>query len=193
MEDPNRIIPARQLTMQQAVKNQEEISEADRKRSHQLQVSQLLWSNSVHYHGLPSTFFACSAELFPKMFPDSKLALDWGKKGVTGMHRTKEDYTATHGIYPHIKEDLVKKLQKGFFSINFDESSVLDKSRLDINVSFLKNFQVMKQNFSTVSLEGGTTAQEIVDAVSNEFEINLIPISNVVFITTDGCSTMIGG
>ena len=99
---------------------------------------------------------------------------------------------ATHGIYPHNKEDLVKKLQKSFFSINFDESSVLDRSQLDINVSFLENFKVMKQNFSTVSLEGGTTAQEIVDAVSYEFERNLIPISNIVFITTDGCSTMIG-
>lgn len=192
MEDPNRIIPARQLTIQQAVKNQEEISEADRKRAHQLQVSQLLWSNSVHHHGLPSTFFDCSAELFSKMFPDSKLAADWGKKGSTGMHRTKGDYMATHGIYPHNKEDLVEKLQKSFFSINFDESSVLDRSQLDINVSFLENFQVMKQNFSTVSLEGGTTAQEIVDAVSYEFERNLIPISNIVFITTDGCSTMIG-
>ena len=108
------------------------------------------------------------------------------------MHRTKGDYIATHGIYPHIREDLVKKLQKSFFSINFDESSVLAKSQLDINVSFLENGLVRKQNFSTVSLEGGTSAQEIVDAVVNEFETNLIPITNIVFITTDGCSTMLG-
>ena len=75
-EDPKRTTPARQLSIKQAVKNQEEISEADRKRSHQLLISQLLWSNSVHYHGLPSAFFDCIAELFPRMFPDSKLAAD---------------------------------------------------------------------------------------------------------------------
>ena len=39
MEDPNRTIPARQLSIKQAVRNQEEISEADRKRSRQLQIS----------------------------------------------------------------------------------------------------------------------------------------------------------
>ena len=60
------------------------------------------------------------------------------------------------------------------------------------NVSYLENYQVRKQNFATVSLEGGTTAQELVDAVTNELESNLVPIANVVFITTDGCSTMIG-
>ena len=108
------------------------------------------------------------------------------------MHRTKGDYIATHGIFSHNRQDLVKKLQKSFFSINFDESSVLDKSQLDINVSYLENYQVRKQNFAAVSLEGGTSAQELVDAVTNEFESNLVPIANVVFITTDGCSTMIG-
>ena len=89
LEDPARTVPARQLSIKQAVKNQEEILEIERKRSHQLQISQLLWSNSVHYHGLPSAIFDCSAELFPRMFPDSKLAADWGKKGGTEMHRNK--------------------------------------------------------------------------------------------------------
>ena len=187
----DRTIPARQLSIKHAVRNQEEISEADRKRSHQLQISQLLWSNSVHYHGLPSAFFDCSAELFPRMFPNSKLAVDWGKKGGSGMHRTKGDYIATHGIYSHNRQDLVKKLQKLFFSINFDESSVLDKSQLD-KCFISRKYQVRKQNFAAVSLEGGTSAQELVDAVTNEFESNLVPIANVVFITTDGCSTMIG-
>ena len=192
LEDPNRINPARQLSIKQAVKNQEDLTEADRKRSHQLQKSQLLWSNAVHFHRIASTFFDCSAELFPRMFPDSKLAADWGKKGGPGMHRTKGDYLATHGIFLQNRETLIKNLQNCFFSINFDESSILDKSVLDINVSYLVNYRVIKQNFSAISLDGGTTAQEIVDAVTNELETNLVPISNVVFITTDGCSTMIG-
>lgn len=80
MENPDRIAPARQLSIMQAVKTQEEVTEQDRKRSHQLQKSQLIWSNFTHYHGLPSTFFDCSAELFLKLFPDSKIAQEWGKK-----------------------------------------------------------------------------------------------------------------
>ena len=42
MEDPDRTVPARQLSIKQAVKNQEEISEVESKRSYQLQISQLL-------------------------------------------------------------------------------------------------------------------------------------------------------
>ena len=71
------------------------------------------------------------------------------------MHRTKGDYIATHVIFSH-------KVTEIFFSlINFDESIVLDKSRLEINVSYLESCQVRKQNFSTVSLEGGKSAQEL--------------------------------
>ena len=101
------------------------------------------------------------------------------------MHRTKGDYLATHGIFLQNRETLIKNLQNCFFSINFDESSILDKSLLDINVSYLVNYRVIKQNFSAISLDGGTTSQEIVDAVTNEIDTNLVPISNVVFIMTD--------
>ena len=87
MENPDRIAPARQLSIMQAVKNQEEVTEQDRKRSHQLHKSQLIWSNSIHYHGLPSSFFDCSAELFPKLFPDSKITQEWGKKAGTGTQK----------------------------------------------------------------------------------------------------------
>ena len=87
------------------------------------------------------------------MFPDSKLAADWGKKGGPGMHRTKGDYLATHGIFLQNRETLIKNLQNCFFSINFYESRILDKSLLDINVSYLVNYRVIKQNFTTVSLD----------------------------------------
>ena len=87
MENPDRIAPARQLSIMQAVKNQEGVTEQDRKQSHQLHKSQLIWSNSIHYHGLPSSFFDCSAELFPKLFPDSKITQEWGKKAGTGTQK----------------------------------------------------------------------------------------------------------
>ena len=108
-----RIIPARQLSIHQAVKNQEETSEADRKQSHQLKKTQLIWSNAVHFYGLPSTLFDCSAKLFSRMFPYSKFAADWGKKSGLGMHCTKGDYVVTHGIFPQNREALIKNLQKG--------------------------------------------------------------------------------
>ena len=63
------------------------------------------------------------------MFPDSKLALDWGSLNK-GMRQNKGDYFATHGIGPFLKEELNQSLRKCFFSLNFDESSVNKTSQL---------------------------------------------------------------
>ena len=41
-------------------------------------------------------------------------------------------------------------------------------------------------------MKKGTTASEIVDAIIFEFDSNFIPLSNIVTIVTDGCSTMLG-
>ena len=47
------------------------------------------------------------------------------------------------------------------FSLNFDEINVLEKSQLDINVSYLEGCEVRRQNLSTVSLEGGTSLLQL--------------------------------
>jgi hypothetical protein len=78
--------------------------------------------------------------------------------------------------------------------VNIDESSVNKESQLDVNVS-LFDFevgQVVKENMTTVSMNKGTSAREIMDTVLGVFDQNLIPLSNIIKFTTDGCSTMLG-
>ena len=69
------------------------------------------------------------------MFPDSEIAKDWGSHNK-GMKKTKGDYFVCYGIHHFLKEELANKLRKSFFSLNFDERTVLQSSQIDINVSY---------------------------------------------------------
>ena len=110
------------------------------------------------------------------------------------MRRTKGDYFLTHGTYAYHHQKLINTLKKSFFSINIDESAVNRKSQLDINVSYVdtEKRKALKLNFTTISMEKGTSASEIVDAIVLEFDSSFIPLTNIVTIVTDGCSTMLG-
>ena len=68
-------------------------------------------------------------------------------------------------MFPHQLQKLINKLSKSFFSLNFDETSINLKSQLNINVSYLSGDVIVKENLTTISMDSGTTAQEIVDAV----------------------------
>ena len=182
---------SKQISIQDAVINQQEQISSDVKRNSDLLSSQILWANTVHSHGLGSKFFNCSSKLFPKMFADSAIAREWGKP-KKGLYRTKGDYFGSDGIHIFLKEELVMKLRNAFFSLNFDKSSVLQTSQLNINVSFWEGSGVTKRNFTTQSLEGGSTAEEITDSVLSELDGNLIPKENLISTATDGCPTMIG-
>ena len=181
----------RQIDIEKAIKNQEELSEKENYEKSQLLKSQILFANLVHNHLLPSDIFTCFAELAPKMFPDSNIAKKWAESNES-MRRTKGDYFLTHGLHPHIQNILVEALRSNFFSLNFDESAVNKTSQLDLNVSFIKEKNAVKQNLTTLSMDKGTSAREIVDVVVEFFESNLIPLSNIIVVTTDGCSTMLG-
>ena len=62
---------------------------------------------------------------------------------------------------------------------------------MNINVSYLSGDVIVKENLTTISMDSGTTAQEIVDAVIGVVEEFLIPLEHVMVVTTDGCSTML--
>ena len=181
----------RQIDIEKAIQNQEELTEKDSYQKNQLLKSQILFTNFVHTHLLPSDIFTCFAELAPKMFPDSNIAKRWAESNES-MRRTKGDYFLTHGLHPHIQNILVEALRSNFFSLNFDESAVNKTSQLDLNVSFIKEKTAVKQNLTTLSMDQGTSAQEVVDVVVEFFESNLIPLNNIIVVTTDGCSTMLG-
>ena len=189
--DDAAIDEPQQINIQKALKNQEELTEKDRSEKSQLLKSQILFSNLVHNHLLPTEFFTCFAELAPRLFPDSNIAKRWADSNES-MRRNKGDYFLTHGLHPHLQELLVETLRTNFFSLNFDESAVNKTSQLDLNVSYIHEKNAVKQNLTTLSMDRGTTAQEIVDVVVGFFESNLIPLGNIMVVTTDGCSTMLG-
>ena len=41
-------------------------------------------------------------------------------------------------------------------------------------------------------MQGGTTAEEIVELLVNLLEEYMIPLENIIVVSTDGCATMLG-
>ena len=182
-----------QISIEAALTNQQKASKRQHEESRHLLEGQILFSNFVHTHGLPSSCFTCFGALAEKIFPDSNIAKRWsGTKD--GMRQTKGDYFLTHGVYEFNHQNLIKILRNCHFSVNIDESSVNKKSQLDVNVSFIEKEKkaAIKQNFTTISMEKGTSAIEIVEALVTEFDSCFIPLKNIMTIVTDGCSTMLG-
>ena len=85
MENPDRIAPARQLSIIQAVKSQEEVTDQDRKRSHQLHKSQLDPTpfTIMGYHLLSSIALL-------KCFPSFFLTLKLLKNGVKKVEQERQ-------------------------------------------------------------------------------------------------------
>ena len=190
--DPNQNLAdePQQITMEEAVENAKKKNAAADELEAQLLTAQVIWSNSVHSHGLPSEFFNCSSKLFYKMFPDSEIAKQWAKHG---MARDKGDYFGTHGLFPFLTSELIKNIKASpGYSINFDESDELKRSQLNINISFVKDNKVKKAHYTTISMEEGTKAEDIKEAVVHALESSGLSLDKLVNITTDGCSTMLG-
>ena len=180
VEEPNNNEeePIEQMRIERALKNQEEISRKDRKEQESILHGQIAFANMLHFHGVPSSLFTCFAKLAPTIFPDGQIAKKWASGGKNGFRATKGDYFLTHGLFPHQLQKLKNKLRNSFFSLKFDETSINLKSE-DV---------IFKEN---LSMDSGTTAQEIVDAVIGVVEEFLIPLEHVMVVTTDGCSTML--
>ena len=195
IEEPNNNQEAKQneqMRIEQALKNQEELTRKDRNEQDAIIHGQIAFANMLHFHGAASQLFTCFAKLAPTFFPDSHIAKKWASGGKHGFCATKADYFLTHGLYPYQLQKLISTLKKNFFSLNFDETSINLESQLDINVSYLDNDVIVKENLTTISMEAGTTATEIVDVVLGQLEQFLIPLDNIMVVTTDGCSTMLG-
>jgi hypothetical protein len=143
---------------------------------------QIIFSNMLHHHGIPSSLFTCFSDSVLRIFPDSNIAKKWST-GKTGFRATKGDYFATHGIYPHQLKKLVFQLQNTFFSINFDETSLNGESQLDVNVSFMNNDgNMVKENLTTINMQGGTSAEEVTSMIFSKLDKLNIPFQNIVTV-----------
>ena len=142
---------------------------------------------------MPSRFFTCFSKIVPKLFPDSEIAKLWGVSGGKGSLRcTKRDYLCTHGIHPFLQDQLLQVLRQNFFSLDIDESSVLNKTQLDVNVSYNYQGEWNKRNLTTISLEEGTSARELANAFFTMFVSFDLPLKNCPKVTTDGPKVMLG-
>ena len=85
-----------QIDIGAALRNQEEANKRKNTENRQLLHGQILFSNFVYSHSLPSSAFSCFGDLAARIFPDSNIARRWsGTKD--GMRATKGDYFLTHG------------------------------------------------------------------------------------------------
>lgn len=171
-----------QVFIEQAFQNQEKATKKHREQEEQVLEGQILFSNYMHFHGVPSKMFTCFAEIAPRLFPDSEVAKKWNT-GKMGMRASKGDYFASYGIYPHLQEELVEILRTCYFSINFDESSVNKETNLDVNVSYWKGSRVLKSNYTIITMMEGTSAEEIVNGIISKLDGDLIPLGNIVDVS----------
>lgn len=182
-ENPKQNAPLNQMRIETGIRNQEELTSKDRKEQENILHGQIVFSNMLHHHGAPSSLLACFAKQAHVLFPDSNIAKKWSSGGKSGFRSTKGDYFATHGIYPHQLQKLINILKTTFFLINFDETSLNDKSQLDINVSFMCEGEIIKENLVTIDMKGGSTAEEIVETVLGKLEEYGIPIENIIVVS----------
>ena len=157
----------------------------------ELLVAQTILANTLHNHNVNSELFSCFSKVVGDMFPDSAVAKLWSTNN-SGMGLTKGDYYGLNGIAPFLKEEIISILQTSPFSLSFDESSINSTSQLDLNVSYVQEKVVIKRFLETIEMKAGTTAEEIVEAVFRVLDTNNIQEKNLVTISTDGCSAMLG-
>ena len=103
IEEPNnnQEDAAEQMRIEQALKNQEELSRKERKEQEAIIHGQIAFANMLHFHGAPSQLFTCFAKSAPTFFLDSQIAKKWASGGKHGFRATKADYFLTHGLYPY--------------------------------------------------------------------------------------------
>ena len=193
--DPNHNVQdgLKQMYIETAMKNQEDITKKQKKLEEQVLEAQIRFCYMGHSHGLSSSFFSCFADLVPQLFPDSEIARLWGtSRGKHGLRATKADYFGTEGIAPYLHNELVSLLRKNYFSLNLDESSVNSKTQLDLNVSLNSDGIPVKKHLTTISMEEGTSAAEIAGAILQYLESEEIPLKNMMIPSGDGCNTIMG-
>ena len=77
--------------------------------------------------------------------------------------------------------------------MNFDESTVNNKSEMTLNVAHLtEELLVDRRCLAVIDVDQGTTGEEIANLVLKELEGSEIPLHHMMSVKTDGCSAMIG-
>ena len=120
--------------------------------------AELIYLHHIEAHGIPPHVSSCTTLLFKQMFPDSKIA------------DSKQGYEITHALGQHYNTRLVNRLQQEYFSINIDESTVLEKNQLAITVRYFHRGvkRVVTEHYKTVEI-GKKDADSLVSVLHETF------------------------
>ena len=100
-----------QINLEAAFKNQEELNKRQVTENRQLLEGQILFSNFVHAHGLPSSCFTCFGDLAHRIFPDSNIAkkLEWYERWYATNQGRLLSYTWFLCLSPPKADKYLKK------------------------------------------------------------------------------------
>ena len=140
-------------------------------------------------HNLPFLAADHLSDLFPAMFPDSKIAGDFACK------RTKTKSIICGALDPHFKDPVVSSLRVGPFNLLCDESNERGDSvkLLTILVRFFDpaTTTVATRHLDTIGITD-CSVQGVFDGLQQTLSHHRIPPTNLLSFTSDTCNVMKG-
>ena len=146
-------------------------------------------SNFIAMHNLSFQTADHLSDLLPKMFPDSKIASDFGCK------HTKTKTICCDALDPYYKTAVIQMAQKATFNLLCDESNNKGASAklLTVLVCFFDSINgvVATRHLDTVAIID-LTANGIFAGLEGTLQKYGIPFSNMLSFTYDTCNVMKG-
>ena len=143
----------------------------------------------IAMHNLPFLAADHLTNLFPKMFPDSKIAGDFSCK------RTKTRSIVCHALEPHFKKPLVELAKVAPINVLCDESN--DRGDAEKLLTVLVHLyeptagKIATRHLDTVGITD-FTGLGIFTAIKSVLDAYQIPFHNVLSFTSDTCNVMKG-
>lgn len=157
------------------------------KNANAIKVGELKLAAFVAEHDLSFNVMEHLPKLLRSICKDSEIA--------TGVKcsRTKTTEIITNTIGPYVLNNIVKDLNKTFYSVIIDETTdISTKKCLAVLVRYFKNNAVVDSFLGLLELENGSTAANIFNCLINHLISAGIKIENMAGFAADNCATMMG-
>ncbi|KAJ8046685.1 Zinc finger BED domain-containing protein 5 [Holothuria leucospilota] len=155
----------------------------------QVAVAELKLSGYMAEHCLPFNQAEHLSLLLPSLCPDSIIP-----KNMEVMTTTKASYIIQQGIAFREREELVEILKNQKFSITVDESTGQSVPQiLAVAVRYFDEtiFRSVDRLLGIIEVEEAT-AEGVFNAIKSLLDLHKIPLSNIIGLATDNCSSMMG-
>lgn len=144
--------------------------------------AEILWCLQCTHSHISTNAAGNSTEIFPKMFPDSKIAANMQ------LSRSKISYAVVFGLGPYFHDCTKKEIDESeFFVACFDESlnKFAQKQQMDIAIRFWsKNSNEVHTRYYSSAFLGRTTANDLLEAFISEVEP--LDLKRLLHVSMDG-------